>query len=46
MTELAGGGEGKIGVVVNAGMDARARKRDIVDDAKLKLKHDGQWRNT
>ena len=46
MAELAGGGGGKIGIVVNAGVAARARKREIVDDAKLRLKHDGQWRNT
>ena len=33
MTELAGGGGGKISIVVNVGMAARARKREIVNDA-------------
>ena len=46
MTELAGGGGGKIGIVGNAGMTARARKREIVNNAKLRLKNDGQRRNT
>ena len=46
MTELAGEGGGKLGIIVNAGMAARTRKREIVNDAKSKLKHDGQRRNT
>ena len=29
MTEFAGGGGGTIGIVVDAGMAARARKREI-----------------
>ena len=46
MTELAVGGGGKIGNVIKPGVAASARKRDIVNDAKLWLKHDGQRRNT
>ena len=45
MTELAGGGGGRIAIVVNAGMAARARKLEIVNDAKLWLKHDGQGKH-
>ena len=39
-------GRRKIGIVVNAGMVARARKREIVNDAKLRIKNDGQRQNT